>query len=675
MPMNSQDALMTNNSTLSLISRLSLRAKVNLTIGAIFSVVLVLVTYFAVTHERDRLMEVAEEQVKEMTTLYFDSLNTMMLTGTMDQRSILRNKMLARKEILEARVIRGQPVASQYGPGYPDEAPLDDLDNEGLLGEQITRLEEKAGQRMLTVITPFKATENTRGVNCLQCHNVPTGAVNGAIRIGYSLAEIDKAVEREFWLTLWFNLAFFLGGLLLINALLKAWIISPLARMNDVFTQRAQGDSKVRAQIDREDEIGQLGKAFNTMADNVNAVTEREHAAAEDLQRKVDHLLDAVNRVAEGDFNVEIKLGDAKGAIAELAESLQIMINYIGMSTEQKREEVETLERKVDDILKVVTMAAEGDLTGTVPISGEDAIGKLAKGVQAMLNSLNMLVSQVQRSGIQVTSSATEIAATAKQQEATIAEQAATTNEIAATATEISATTKELTNTMDEVAEVADRTRNSAARGHEDLGHMEATMQQIVEAAGSIASKFEVLNEKARNINSVVTTITKVADQTNLLSLNAAIEAEKAGEYGLGFSVVATEVRRLADQTAVATLDIEQMVKEMQTAVSSGVLSMEKFTEQVRRSSQDVSEVSAQLATIIEEVQEFTPRFENVQQGMHFQAQGAQQIKQAMMQLSESAQQSVESIRHSSHAIDSLNDAAQALQSGVTKFRVSKTTY
>ncbi|MBW1821032.1 MAG: methyl-accepting chemotaxis protein, partial [Deltaproteobacteria bacterium] len=277
-----------------------------------------------------------------------------------------------------------------------------------------------------------------------------------------------------------------------------------------------------------------------------------------------------------------------------------------------------------------------------------------------------------QRSGIQVTSSATEIAATAKQQEASLAEQAATTNEITVTATEISATTAELTNTMDEVAKVAERTRTSAARGHEDLERMEDTMQQIVEAAVSIASKFEVLNEKARNINSVVTTITKVADQTNLLSLNAAIEAEKAGEYGLGFSVVATEVRRLADQTAVATLDIDQMIKEMQTAVSSGVLSMEKFTDQVRRSSSEVNQVSSQIAVIIEDVQEFTPRFENVQQGMHFQTQGAQQIKQTMLQLNESAQQAVVSIRHSNSAIDSLNDAAQSLQSGVTKFRVNK---
>lgn len=663
---------MIKNKRMSFAGQFSLRTKVNLTVGLVFLLMMVLVTTAAVTHERDRLMEAVEQQVKEMTTLYFDSLNTMMLTGTMDQRSILRNKMLARKNILEARVIRGQPVAAQFGPGYPDEAPLDDLDNQSLSGEQIIRVEESAGQRMITVITPFKATENTRGVNCLQCHNVPSGAVNGAIRIGYSLADVDSAVNREFWLTVSFNLGFFFVGLLLINMLLKVWIVKPLSMLSNVLVQRAKGDTKIRADVDREDEIGQLASAFNTMADNVNASAEREHQATEDLRMKVDHLLSVVNRVAEGDFDVSIDMPGG-GAIGELSESLQIMINYIASSTEQKREAVELLEKKVEQILRVVTQASKGDLTGIVEIAGSDAIDDLASGVQSMLLSLNTLVAQVQRSGIQVTSSATEIAATAKQQEATIAEQAATTNEIAATATEISATTKELTNTMDEVAEVADRTRLSAAKGHENLGNMESTMQQIVEASKSIAAKFETLNEKARNINSVVTTITKVADQTNLLSLNAAIEAEKAGEYGLGFAVVATEVRRLADQTAVSTLDIEQMVREMQTAVSSGVLSMEKFTDQVRRSAEDVNEVSSQVALIIEEVQEFTPRFENVQQGMHFQTQGAEQITKAMVQLSESAQQSVESIHHSTSAIDSLNDAAQSLQSGVSKFRVSTT--
>ena len=656
---------------LSFLNHFSLRAKVNMTVGLTFLMVLILVTTFAVTEEKQRLMEVAEKQVTEITTLYFDSLNTMMLTGTMDQRSILRNKMLARKEVTDARVIRGQPVRGQFGAGFPEEEALDELDRKALQGEQIVLIEKHAGQRQLTVLTPFKATENTRGVNCLQCHNVPPGSINGAIRVSYSLSAVDHSVNNVFWRTVAFNLLLFVMGLILVNLLLKKWIINPLTNLMGVVNKRAEGDTDVRANVAADDEIGMLGQSFNTMADNVNAITMREHKTAENLQERVDQLLVVVNKVAEGDFSERIDVG-GDDAMGQLANGLQDMIDYINKSIEEKHDAVESLARKVDRILEVVTRAAEGDLTGSISIEGDDAIGKLARGVQLMVANLNSLVSQVQRSGIQVTSSATEIAATAKQQETTIAEQAATTNEIAATATQISATTKELVNTIDEVAGAADRARQSASDGYGNLETMETTMQNIVDAAGSIAQKFEVLNVKALNINSVVTTITKVADQTNLLSLNAAIEAEKAGEYGLGFAVVATEIRRLADQTAVATLDIEQMVKEMQSAVSSGVLSMEKFSDQVRRSVEDVNQVAAQLAGIIEEAQNFAPRFENVQQGMHFQAQGANQIKQAMVQLSESAHQAVVSIRQSNSAIDALNDAAHTLQDGVSKFRVSK---
>ncbi len=205
-----------------------------------------------------------------------------------------------------------------------------------------------------------------------------------------------------------------------------------------------------------------------------------------------------------------------------------------------------------------------------------------------MADDLSELVGQVQRSGIQVNTTATEIAATAREQQTTAHEIAATTAEIGATSKQISATSKELVKTMNEVNHVAEHTAELAGSGQAAIAHMETTMRQIMEASGSITSKLAVLSEKTTNINSVVTTITKVADQTNLLSLNAAIEAEKAGEYGLGFAVVAMEIRRLADQTAVATYDIERMVKEMQSAVAAGVMGMDKFSEEVRRGVEEI---------------------------------------------------------------------------------------
>lgn len=649
----------------------TLRSKVNLTVGLIFLVVITLVTTYTVIRESDRLLEIAEQQTKDLTTLYFDSLNIMMLTGTMDQRGILRKKILARPEVIEARVIRGQPVIQQFGPGLHDEMPFDEMDRKALAGEEISVIERRGGQRVWTVLTPFLATENTRGVNCLQCHKVPVGSVNGAIRISYALDHVDETVSREMKLAIAVNSAFFTAGLVLVNLLMRTWIINPLSKLIKVVKQRASGDSDVRVQITTHDEIGNLSEAFNTMADNVNVSTEREHNVAEELREKVNMLLEVINKVTEGNYEVNVGFS-GHDAIGELANSLQTMITYIKTSIEEKHQAVDILKKKVDIMLKAVTKAANGDLTGEMESLGEDEIGQLANGVQKMTRSLNLLVAQVQRSGILVASSATEIAATAKQQEATVAEQAATTNQIATTATEISSTSKELENTMEQVTNVAEDTAAYATSGQQGLRRMENTMGQVVEAASSIAAKLEILNEKASNINTVVITINKVADQTNLLSLNAAIEAEKAGEYGFGFAVVAKEIRRLADQTAVATLDIEQMVKEMQSAVSAGVMSMDKFSEQVRRSVDDVIKVSSELGQIIERVQTLTPRFESVHQSMHFQTQGAEQINHAMMQLNESAQQTVDSLRQSNSAIEKLNEAASNLQHGVTKFKVSK---
>jgi methyl-accepting chemotaxis protein WspA len=330
------------------------------------------------------------------------------------------------------------------------------------------------------------------------------------------------------------------------------------------------------------------------------------------------------------------------------SEIIQIINNFFALASAlddivEREKEINTdLEGKAEFILDIVSRAAQGDLTGEMMIfSANDSVSQVAAGVSTMLENLSNLVKQVQLSGIQVTSSATQIAATAKEQEATVAEQ-------------------------------AENTAESASKGHAALVSMETTMAGMQMATESISSKLSVLSEKADNINTVVVTINRVADQTNLLSLNAAIEAEKAGEYGRGFSVVATEIRRLADQTAVATWDIEQMVKEMLSAVSAGVMSMDKFSDEVNQGVSNVAKVGSQLAHIIEQVQILLPRFDTVNESTRLQSEGAEQIKESMIQLNEMAQQTAESLRQSNQSIEQLKDAAHGLQEGVSIFKVSE---
>ncbi|XVO88630.1 methyl-accepting chemotaxis protein [Pseudomonas palleroniana] len=321
-------------------------------------------------------------------------------------------------------------------------------------------------------------------------------------------------------------------------------------------------------------------------------------------------------------------------------------------------------------IVSILGTMRDGDLSKRLNLERKDEFGAVETGFNDMMTELTALVSQAQRSSVQVTTSVTEIAATSKQQQATATETAATTTEIGATSREIAATSKDLVRTMTEVSTAADQASVAAGSGQQGLARMEETMHSVMGAADLVNAKLAILNEKAGNINQVVVTIVKVADQTNLLSLNAAIEAEKAGEYGRGFAVVATEVRRLADQTAVATYDIEQMVREIQSAVSAGVMGMDKFSEEVRRGMFEVQQVGEQLSQIIHQVQALAPRVLMVNEGMQAQATGAEQINHALVQLGDASSQTVESLRQASFAIDELSQVAVGLRSGVSRFKV-----
>ena len=324
----------------------------------------------------------------------------------------------------------------------------------------------------------------------------------------------------------------------------------------------------------------------------------------------------------------------------------------------------------LDQLVSALEKMRQGDFTQRMELNRRDEFGVLNEGVNRLADDLSGLVGQIQKSGIQVNATANEISATAREQQSTATQIAATSSQIGGTSKEISATSRQLVKTMNEVAAVSEQTAKLANTGQSAIARMESNMRQIMDASSSITAKLAVLNEKASNINSVVTTITKVADQTNLLSLNAAIEAEKAGEYGLGFSVVATEIRRLADQTAVATYDIERMVKEMQSAAATGVMGMDKFSDEVRRGVEEIRQVSTQLAQIITQVQTLTPRFQTVNEGMTAQAASAEEISQTLTQLSEAARQTAESLRQSNASIERLNEAAHGLESSVARFKL-----
>lgn len=194
-------------------------------------------------------------------------------------------------------------------------------------------------------------------------------------------------------------------------------------------------------------------------------------------------------------------------------------------------------------------------------------------------------------------------------------------------------------------------------------------MRSLTNATMSMAGKLELIRQSVENISGIVQAIAEVAEQTNLLSLNASIEAEKAGEYGKGFSVVAREIRRLSDKTSVATIEIGQVAGGMQAAVEAGVAELELFTEAVSRSAADAAQIGEGLGGVIAQVTGLSPSFLRVNEGMQTQAQGATEISQAMRRLREGAEGAAESMNQLNSATEQLREAAALLREETARFQ------
>jgi len=315
-----------------------------------------------------------------------------------------------------------------------------------------------------------------------------------------------------------------------------------------------------------------------------------------------------------------------------------------------------------------------GDLTVELtPTDKRDEPGILILSLLSLVSYLRSLIRTFRDVTQKIASASDRVAVITRKQEASLNTVSSSTSEIAAAAQQIASTAEELLAAMRVVAEKVQETAARADQGREKIACMDVMINQLATGSDTVYDRLQVIAQRAEKINGVVTTITKVADQTNLLSLNAAIEAEVAGEAGRGFAVVAQEIRRLADQTAVGTLDIEKMVKEMQAAVVVGVREMNSFGAMVQSSVEASASTGEQLGLIIEQVQDLQPRFELVREGMLSQSVGAKQIAGSMHQLTGVTSGTSESIVELVRATEEMHAAVNLLNNSIMRFHTGDT--
>lgn len=311
----------------------------------------------------------------------------------------------------------------------------------------------------------------------------------------------------------------------------------------------------------------------------------------------------------------------------------------------------------------------------------KDEIYKLFLASVKMTASLNKLLTNVTNTSNQVASSAKTIADSAKNIEATVAEQAASTAETGAVSKNIWAISMELSATMDNISGKAQETSEAALSGKEGVEEIRLAISSLLNSVDEIREKLDMITLKTANISKVISTITKVANQTNLLSLNAAIEAENlnaklTGEnsenFGAGFSIVALEIRKLADETSVAALNIESLLYEMKEAVSKGSATVDEYSLQMHSNSAKISAISSELEEIIEKMQNLVPQFTQINDGMKSQTDGAKQIEEAMDQLNIATRQTRDSLVDFNVATYNLDTASQSLKQELAYFTIEE---
>jgi methyl-accepting chemotaxis protein len=322
-------------------------------------------------------------------------------------------------------------------------------------------------------------------------------------------------------------------------------------------------------------------------------------------------------------------------------------------------------------IAKGLIREAQGELPALERMAGHSTTREyteLARAFISMTTDLTSLLMQVRDCALQVSSSATQIAASAKMLRQNGESQAVSLSEVSATSRSISEAAEQIAGRMTRLSGDAASAAESAHAGSTSLERIAGTHEEMLTAVELFVEKLNLIHAKTDDIGQIITTITKVANQTNLLSLNAAIEAEKAGEHGRGFSVVARQIRALADQTGVAVLNIEELVLTMQAAVSDGVSSMQHVRKQLDTGVHEVESFSESVSGLIDQAQRLGPEFEDTNSSMHAQAESAVQISQTIEFIKQSAVQTRDALDEFMQTTEQLQQTAEYLNNEMRHF-------
>jgi len=324
----------------------------------------------------------------------------------------------------------------------------------------------------------------------------------------------------------------------------------------------------------------------------------------------------------------------------------------------------------VAGIVKQVKLVADGDLRVNIDYRSGDEIGEMSESFSRMADNLRKMISHVSDTSSQVAAAANQLHTTAEQIATGSEEVVAQANTVATAGEEMSATSGDIAQNCQLAAEGAQRASQSAQNGAEVVNKTVTVMDQIADKVKESAKTVESLGERSDQIGAIIGTIEDIADQTNLLALNAAIEAARAGEQGRGFAVVADEVRALAERTTRATREIGEMIKAIQGETKGAVASMEQGVHQVETGTNEAARSGEALRDILDQVNAVAMQVSQIATAAEEQTATTAEISSNMVQITEVVQQTSQGAQESATAAAQLSGNAEELRRLVQQFKL-----